>query len=334
MKTVLKVLGVLVLLAVLGIGGCFIYVSSAFPKVSDPEDLTIQSTPERLANGEYLVTKVAACFGCHSTTDANRYGYPVIAGTEGLGGEHYGPEIGFPGDFYADNLTPAHLGDWTDGEVLRAITAGVSKDGTPLFPMMPYHAYGTLDRRDVEDMILYLRTLPAAGEVAPESSPAFPMGMVMKLMPKDPEFTTRPDRSDPVAWGGYIANLGSCAGCHTPVDPRNHQPLLDLAFSGGQEFPMPGGGTCVAANITPSASGIGEWTEEQFLDRFRAHADSSYVPFEVEAGKPNTLMPWDIYCRMEEDDLRAIWAYLQTLPPIDNDVEFFIAPDAATASAH
>ena len=57
--------------------------------------------------------------------------------------------MGMPGQYFPSNITPAGLGDWTDGEVFRAITAGVSRDGKSLFPVMPYHYYGKMDREDI-----------------------------------------------------------------------------------------------------------------------------------------------------------------------------------------
>ena len=80
-----------------------------------------------------------------------KYGGPVKAETLGAGGEFFGDEAeGFA--VYSRNITPAAIGNWTDGELIRAFTSGVSKDGTPLFPIMPYPRYARLSREDVESI--------------------------------------------------------------------------------------------------------------------------------------------------------------------------------------
>jgi hypothetical protein len=79
-----------------------------------------------------------------------------------------------------------------------------------------------------------------------------------------------------------------------------------------------------SANITPDTeTGIGTWTEQQFVDRFKVFADSSYVPPVFGKGEFNTVMPWMMYAQMTTDDLKAIYAYLKTVKPIKNQVQRF-----------
>jgi hypothetical protein len=73
-----------------------------------------------------------------------------------------GPEMGLPGRITSKNLTSdakTGLGSWTDGEILRAIREGVSKDGHALFPLMPYPNYRTMSDEDAYAIVAYLRTL-------------------------------------------------------------------------------------------------------------------------------------------------------------------------------
>jgi hypothetical protein len=76
-----------------------------------------------------------------------------------------------------------------------------------------------------------------------------------------------------------------------------------------------------SANITPHETGIGSWTEEMFLIRFKMYADSAYVLPSVTPGEFNTIMPWTMYGQMKREDLVAIYAYLRTVKPIENKVE-------------
>jgi hypothetical protein len=98
---------------------------------------------------------------CHSTRDWEQPGAPVVAGTLGKGGDKFTQDsLGFFGDLYFPNITPAALGSWTDGEIFRAITMGVNKHGKALTSIMPYELYGKADAEDIKSVIAYLRTLP------------------------------------------------------------------------------------------------------------------------------------------------------------------------------
>ena len=72
-----------------------------------------------------------------------------------------------PGAVYSKNITPAAIGSWTDGELLRAVTQGVSKDGSPLFPVMPYPHFGSMSEDDMHAVVAYIRTLKAIESPAP-----------------------------------------------------------------------------------------------------------------------------------------------------------------------
>lgn len=217
-------------------------------------------TPERVERGEYLATHVAVCMDCHSQRDWSRFSAPLVEGTLGQGGEYFGQEMGFPGKFYARNITPANLADWTDGEIFRAITTGVSKYGDALFPVMPYASYGKMDEEDIYDIIAYLRSLEPIENKIPHSEADFPMNFIKNTIPKNPIFTERPDPNDKERYGGYLVNAAGCIDCHTQV--KNGQLISELAFSGGREFSMPAG-VVRSSNITPDAeTGIGSWDEE------------------------------------------------------------------------
>ncbi|MCZ7584017.1 MAG: hypothetical protein M5R36_12145 [Deltaproteobacteria bacterium] len=64
-----------------------------------------------------------------------------------------------PGTIFAKNITPAAIGDWTDGGIYRMITTGVNRDNGAAFPLMPYLSYRYADPEDVKAVVAYLRTL-------------------------------------------------------------------------------------------------------------------------------------------------------------------------------
>ncbi len=305
-------LGIGVLLA-----GGLVYLKFVLPQAEAAPYLKISEDPERIQRGQYLANNVAVCMDCHSERNWNLFSGPLVEGSLGKGGEYFGPEFGFPGQFYARNLTPSNLANWTDGEIFRAITTGVNRDGKALFPVMPYPNYRKMDKEDIYDIIAYLRSLPPIEAKVPPSKAHFPMNFIINTIPAKPDFTIKPERSDKVAYGSYLVNTASCIDCHTQV--KRGQLIPELAFSGGREFPMPFG-IVRSPNITPdNETGIGAWDEDYFVARFKAysHPESAYAVAENEF---NTIMPWTMYAGMEEEDLRAIYAYLSTLPPIKNEV--------------
>jgi len=318
MKKIFRALGVVLGLVVLAVAAGLTYVKTALPDVGPAPELTVDSTPAQVERGRYLANHVAVCMDCHSRRDFSRFAGPVAPGTFGAGGEKFGPEMGFPGTFYAKNITPYALKDWTDGEIYRAVTAGVSKNGEALFPVMPYHGFGQLDDRDIYAVIAYLRTLPAVQHDVPASEAAFPMNIILQTMPKKGTPQTRPDKGDVLAYGKYLTTFAGCGDCHTKRDKG--QPLPGMAFAGGMEFGMPHA-TLRSANLTPDPeTGIGNWTEEMFVSRFKLYADSTYQSPAVAQNEFNTVMPWTQYAGMEEADLKAIFTYLKSLPPVPHKI--------------
>ncbi len=128
-----------------------------------------------------------------------------------------------------------------------------------------------------------------------------------------------PDPSDRVATGRYLTAIAGCADCHTPLDSRQ-RPLAGKRLAGGQEFPLPNGLIARSANLTPDATGIGNWTEDAFVAAFAAYRDAAaHRP--VGLSEFNTPMPWQSYAGMTRDDLSSIFAYLKTVPPVSQVVE-------------
>src|SRR5690606_3249478 len=135
-------MAVIVVVGLAGLG----YLLAAYPNVAPAPLVAAPRTEEAVARGRYLANHVPMCFDCHTPRDWTRYAGPMDATRFGAGGEVFDESVGLPGRIISRNITPAGLGDWTDGEILRAFTEGVSRDGTALFPLMPYGAFGQMDR--------------------------------------------------------------------------------------------------------------------------------------------------------------------------------------------
>jgi hypothetical protein len=324
MKKALTILGgiagFIVLVIVLGI--TFFYMH--FPDVDKLSSVVVERTPERIARGKYLANHVSVCLDCHSKRDYTLFSGPIEEGTEGMGGEKFGPEMGFPGTFYAPNITPAGIGSLTDGELLRTITSGVPPDGRVLFPLMPYPHYNVMSDEDLYSIIAYIRTLPSHVNDVPRSSMNFPVSMFMRALPSNHESHAAPDPKNKLDYGEYLVNAAGCTDCHTQA--VKGEPVKGMAFAGGREFPTPMG-LIRSANITPDdATGIGLWNEDIFIARFKDYDNETAKKLDPAVVGYSTLMPWTMYAGMTEEDLGAIFAYLHTIPAVSNTVVKFEPP--------
>ncbi|MFN0157571.1 MAG: cytochrome C [Bacteroidota bacterium] len=296
-----------------------------YPDVQPAPVITVERTPERIERGRYLANSVTVCIDCHATRDWSKFGGPIIAGTEGKGGEVFSEELGgVPGELYSSNITPAGIPDYTDGELLRTFTTGVTKHNRALFPLMPYHAYNNLTQEDAYSIVAYIRSLPPIENKVEESRLNFPLNFIVNTMPLNSyQPKPEPDHSNGIEYGRYLTTIAGCAGCHTPAVKGEPVPGMDLA--GGFEFVFPGG-TIRSLNITPDVeTGIGKLTREDFIARFKAFASEESKNVSVTPNEFNTPMPWFMYAQMTDHDLGSIYEYLRTLKPVTNQVEKFTA---------
>jgi len=280
-----------------------------------PVAVVVTTSEAQVARGEYLARSVMVCGACHSERDWTRLGGPAKDGTEFGGSSDIARTEGFPDSFsfWAPNLTPHGLSGWSDGEVARAIVFGQRPDQRGLFPYMPYFDYReSLATDDLAAVVAYLRSLPSIVKDAP-GPVRFPMpGFVLNRFPE--ERTLRP--TAPADTGRYLLEIAGCAGCHTEADKRGT--FTGPRYAGGREFrvPAPGAGTVRSANLTPDVeTGLGAWTKEQFIARFRTAA-----PGDVPAGGFNTVMPWWAWSRMNDADLGAMYDALKSLAPVKHAV--------------
>ena len=121
MKKLKKILVWFLMIVVIFIAGGMSYVKLALPNVGAASEMKIESTPENIARGEYLANHVTVCIDCHSKRDWTKFSGPPIEGTFGMGGEIFDQKYGFPGAYYAANITPEGISRYTDGELFRVI---------------------------------------------------------------------------------------------------------------------------------------------------------------------------------------------------------------------
>lgn len=289
--------------------------NSKEPSTATSKEDSLKMHVER---GNYLAHHVTLCMDCHSQRDFTKFSGPIKPGTEGIGGDLFDQGVGIPGEITAPNITPAAIGNWTDEEIINAFTGGRRKNGDTLFPLMPYDHYAKMTKDDVYSIVAYIRTLKPVENQTAARKLLIPISVIMpQLPPVDLSQNKMPDKSDKVKYGEYIVNAAACFICHTPMNEKG----FDFAkgFGGGQPFSL-AGFKVTSANITSdSATGIGSWTEEAFIQKFKTN--SSDAMLNTTPGKFNSIMPWAMYGKMKDEDLRAIYAYLKTVPHVSNKVQ-------------
>ena len=284
------------------------------PALSKEDSLAL-----KVERGNYLVHSIVNCVDCHSQLDLTKFSLPLIPGTEGSGGipmHEIDPTI--PGKIYVPNITPYALKDWTDEEIAIAITKGINRNGDTLFPMMPYHGLSIMAKEDVEAVIAYIRQLKPIENQFPPREMYVPMAVFGPLPDNDYKMNKLPDTTDLVNYGKYLVSIAHCTDCHTPFTPEG-MPDMTMYLAGGQHFKLPEFEVTVANITSDSATGIGSWTEQAFLAKFRTNSTPEMLA--TNPGKYNTIMPWSFFGTMKDNDLKAIYAYLKTVKPVSHKIE-------------
>jgi mono/diheme cytochrome c family protein len=263
----------------------------------------IRATTDTAAieRGRYLAMGPAHCVSCHATPGATDE-EPLLGG---------GLAFHLPvGTVYARNLTPdarTGIGRYSDPELARVLRFGVHPSGRAVLPFMPFH---DLSDDDLTAVISYLRSRPALDHAVPESS-YNTLGRIARAFFLEPTGPSRPIRprvtiEPTVAYGEYLANtVANCNGCHTRRSLRTGK-TEGVTFAGGMEIESHAqpGTKFITPNLTPDATGhITSWTEDMFVARFKNGVDTA------------SPMPWGAFRKMTDDDLRALYRYLRTLPP-------------------
>jgi mono/diheme cytochrome c family protein len=280
------VLAVLVVLVALMVGAVYLNGQRQLTvRYDNPVPaVTVAASPERVERGRYLVSTFAECAGCHSTNPAAAQ--PVLDG-------NHMADLAALGQFYAPNVTPGRIGDWSDGEIVRAIREGVSRDGRGLF-VMPSENFRHLSDEDVQSIVAFLRQMPAIQKETPPIAASFLGSMLLGASQigstRQPPVGTvaAPARRPTAEYGLYLVNIGGCRSCHgANLDGENVPP-----------GPPPG----------PNLRVVKGWTEQQFVQTLRTGTNPSGKQLSPD------MMPWPAYGRGTDDDVRAVYAYLRGLP--------------------
>ncbi len=314
MKIVVRILGALALLIV----GIVVFVLATWNKKFEAPFPEIHASTDSavIARGKYLAFGPAHCATCHIPLEQiadlqSGKEMPLIGGLEF--------DIP-PGKLRSPNLTPdkeTGIGNYTDGEIARALRHSVKRSGSVLFPFMPFQE---LSDEDLTAIVSFLRSQPAVNHAVEPPEYKFlgkaliTFGLIKPEGPKNtPPKSVRIDTS--VAYGSYIANsVANCVGCHTERDMKTGE-FTGKPFAGGLRFEadaMSFGHSFITPNLTPDEETgiIANWNEKAFFNRMkggRVHKGSH--------------MPWESFAKMDTVEIKAIYMYLRTLKPVKNKIE-------------
>ncbi|HEX2528103.1 MAG TPA: cytochrome c [Geminicoccus sp.] len=259
---------------------------------------------ESVERGEYLA-RAADCAACHTLASGKPY----------AGGLPF--KLPF-GTIYASNITPdkqTGIGDWTDAEFVRAMQHGIDRDGQNLYPAFPYASYALMSTEDLLAIKDYLFSMEPVRKETPPSELSFPYNQRYLMRAWNllfvPGDRLTPDPERPADWnrGAYLVEaMGHCGECHTP---RN----LLFAQDSGKKFAGAVTAGWKAYNISSDKeTGIGNWTDQQLADYLaQGHAEGRGAA----SGSMAEVVEYSTQY-LTQDDIRAMVAYLRTVPPQDS----------------
>lgn len=319
MKTFLKILKWILITVVVIFAGLFAFVQFGWDKTYEAPYPEINASTDSavIARGRYLAYGPAHCATCHVPMDKileveNGLEIPLSGGWE---------LTIPPGTFRAPNLTPHEetgIGKLTDGEIARTLRHAVNSENGVVFPFMPF---AEMSDDDLTAVISFLRSQEAVEHNMKRSKPSFLGKALMAFGLVKPEGAKgNPPKSvaidTTVDYGRYMAtDISNCLGCHTDRSLKTGE-FIGEPFAGGMYMPPDAfsqGRSFVTPNLTPDETGImTNWSEETFINKMRAGRT------EDKAGSP---MPWGAFSRMDDVELKAIYRFLQSLDPIENEIK-------------
>jgi mono/diheme cytochrome c family protein len=313
MKKMLKIIGIVLgsLVLVLLIAATYINFSEPPTYEVNASDLIVKSDSTSVAEGRRMAQMT--CFQCHRNGDK-------------LEGTLMEDEESPFGQVWASNITQHKengIGKYTDGELEYMLRTGIKRNGTYAPPWMPKFPH--LSDQDMNNIVAYLRSdmpeVQASDKVQPKSEYSFLTKVLLRVafkpLPYDGTAVVAPPISDKVAYGKYLVTAKvDCYGCHsTDFKTQNSMEPEKTPgfFGGGNAFADENGNILHSANLTfDKETGIGNWSEEDFFKTLK----SAQKPDGTFIRPPMTPFPL-----LRDEELSAIYAYLQSIPTIHNDVK-------------
>lgn len=296
---------VLASLVIFGLAiGYFLTHPGMLPKTDDAQP--VSRTTQVINKGEYLA-RAGDCVACHT--------HP--GGKEFAGGRAMPTPFG---SLFVPNITPDEetgIGAWTADEFYRMMHTGISRDGTLLYPAMPFASYTKVTREDSDAIYAYLMSVPPVKQKNRPHELRFPFNKRELLVGwrslyfREGEYA--PDSSKTEQWnrGAYLVQgLGHCAMCHTAVNALGGS-SESKAFEGGM---IPNQNWYAPSLTSNREAGLGNWSIKDIKDLLQtgvSHRSTVYGPM--------AEVTYNSLQYMTDDDIEAMAVYLKDLPQRDSE---------------
>lgn len=318
MKRLFKILGyglgAIVLLLCAGVAFVSYRGIPTYHYAPTPEILSLQVKPDsvRISRGAKIASLL--CNECHKDNSTGRLtGHPML---------DVPAEFGKVSSLNITQDSVHGIGAWTDGELYYLLRTGIHKDGHWSPPFMP--KFPLMADEDLYSIIAWLRSDDPLLAAAPQEYPPNQYNLFVKFLAnvafEPPPLPTQPirvpDSSNQLALGKYVANaLCACFACHSAdfakMDELNPEKSLGF-YGGGNPMLNLQGEMVPSANITmDKETGIGKWTRDQFLEAVKYGKNPVGGPLHY---------PMFPHTTLSDEEVDAIFAYLQTVPSIKNEV--------------
>jgi mono/diheme cytochrome c family protein len=264
----------------------------------------VDATTQVINRGEYLA-RAGDCVACHT-----------LPGGQAFAG---GRPMPTPfGSLYVPNITPdeeSGIGQWSTDDFYRMMHTGVSRDGTLLYPAMPFASYTKVTRADSDAIYAYLMSVPPVAQKNRGHELRFPFNNRDLLIGwrtlyfKEGEYTPDPNQSAEWNRGAYLVQgLGHCAMCHTAVNALGGS-SESKAFEGGM---IPNQNWYAPSLTSNREAGLGNWTIKEISDLLQvgvSHRGTVYGPM--------AEVVYNSLQYLSDDDAAAMAVYLKALPQRD-----------------
>jgi mono/diheme cytochrome c family protein len=308
-KYLLYTIGVVFLLGIIG----FIIIEvRGIPSYEARKiDYKVEITPERVERGKKLA--LLLCANCHKNNSTGKLtGHQMLDAPK-----EFGP-------IYSQNITQDKtygIGTWSDGELLYLLRTGIKRDGKYAPPWMAKLPH--MSDADINSVIAFLRSDDPMVEAAaipdtacePSFLSKFLSQVAFKPLPMPEHKIEMPDSGNAVELGRYLVYNLECYSCHSADFKSNDymNPEKSAGFMGGGNKPLDmKGKEIITQNLTPdNETGIGNWTEERFINAVKGG---------IMENQPALRYPMVPFVQLTDQEAKAIYAYLRTIPPLKNNV--------------
>ena len=303
MRTSTGVAVAVIVLAAAVAGGLYLVRPGLLPVQGGAPE--VSATTQTIERGEYLA-RAGDCVACHSQPN----GQPFAGGR---------PMATPFGSLYVPNITPddaTGIGRWTADEFYRMMHTGVSRDGTLMYPAMPFASYTKVTRADSDAIFAYLMSVPPVKQANRPHALNFPFNQRDLLIGwrtlyfKEGEYTPEPQQSAQWNRGAYLVQgLGHCAMCHTAINALGGS-SESKAFEGG----MIPNQNWYAPSLTSREAGLGNWDVKDIADLLQvgtSHRGAVYGPM--------AEVVYNSLQYLTDADATAMAVYLKALPQRDSE---------------